>query len=464
MNDLGTGALAEPDIVQRSGVNPSDDEFPSPRSPHACREQSPDAHGADRPLQVSLQTGLTDFDKLRCEWEALESSDDRSAAFFQSYAWCRHVAEIRLARSASRYRLCIGTIRDSDDQLIGIWPLSLQRQGFCWIARSLDAPFGQFAGLLLREPADAAATIMAVARTLKSSGRVDGLHIDGVVEGSPISQGLVACRARVTRSDRSIHLDFREFGTFEDYHRTVATKTRKNLRNALNRMRRDHDVNHNVATNIGLDTHVIARVFDKRLSWMQLGGKTTPAFRDPDFRCLLEAIPSANPAIDLLGFELKTANETISTQWGFRYQHRYYAYMSARSLEFDEFSPGQVHLGMVIKACHELGIQVIELMAPASSYKLKWTKASKRIDDLSLALTPKGYLYLDIWHQKLRKLAKWSYNHVPTRLRRLLVPQAIDAAVCPKTKRPWSRCLPPRKSDSPKDGFKPLSSRQKREI
>lgn len=387
-------------------------------------ERPTNGRGVDLPLQVSLKTDLTNFDELRCEWEALESANGRTAGFFQSYAWCHHVAKIRLARSASRYRLCIVTIRQADDQLIGLWPLSLQRQGFCWIAKSLDAPFGQFAGLLLRESADPGACIAAVASRLKHSGQVDGLHIDRVVEGSPVWQGLVECQARATRSDRAIHLDFREFSSFEDYHRTVATKTRKNLRNAHNRMRRAHAIDHDVATNIGPETQIIAQAFDKRLVWMQLGGKTTPAFRDPDFRALLEAIPVADPAIDLLGFELKTCNETISMQWGFRYQDRYYAFMSARNLDFDEFSPGQVHLGMVIKACHELGIQVIELMAPASSYKLKWTKTGKRIDDFELALSPKGYFYLEVWHQKLRKMMKWGYNNMPPRLRQMLAPQA----------------------------------------
>lgn len=376
-------------------------------------------NATDHSKAAHLELGLDGVKGLRPEWEALEKVSSSTASFFQSYAWCHHVASIRLARSASNYRPCIAHIRDADDCLIGLWPLSIQRQGSCQIAKNLDAPFGQFAGMLLRKPGDAVSCIAAVARELKDVARVDGMQIMRVVKGSPLSNGLIELQGRIERSDQSVYLDFCQFSSFDDYHRTVATKTRKNLRNALNRMRRTHEVEHHVTDDAGKDGDVIARTFDERLTWMELGGKTTPAFRDPDFRPLLKALPKADPAISLLGFELKTTSDAVSTQWGFRYQDRYYAYMSARNLDFDAFSPGQVHLGMVIKACHKLGIDVIELMAPPSEYKLKWTKMGKQIDDFSVTLSPKGFVYLDIWHGKIRKVLKWAFDHFPEGARRI---------------------------------------------
>jgi len=273
--------------------------------------------------------------------------------------------------------------------------------------------------LLLCDLGDATLCVKAIVGGLKEIGNIDGLRIERVPETSPLWKGLTALQGQVIRSDRAVDLDFGEFSSFDDYHRTVATKTRKNLRNALNRMRRAHDVDHRVEADVGSNNHFIAQAFDDRLTWMELGGKTTPAFRDPDFRHLLENLPDADPALELLGFELKTPSQVISTQWGFRYQKSYYAYMSARNLDFDMFSPGQVHLGMVIKACYELGIEVIELMAPASEYKLKWTKATKQIDDFSLTLTPKGFLYLDVWHRKVRQVLKWVFERLPTRARQI---------------------------------------------
>lgn len=398
-----------------------DDSEHAPAVSSTARDSQHAAYAPGHPLKAALETTLAAVEMLRPEWRTLEQASRADAGFFQSYAWCHHVATVRLARrSAARYRLCVVTLRGADNRLIGLWPLSLQREGLCWIARNLDAPFGPFAGILLIDPSEAAACIDAAARALKAASGADGLRIERVVEGSPLWQGLIERKAQIVRSDQAVYLDFRSFGSFEAYHQTVATKTRKNLRNALNRMRRAHDVDHRVTTDVGSESHLIAQAFDERLAWMEVGGKTTPAFRDPGFRPLLEALPAADPPVDLLGFELKTPNDAISTQWGFRHQGHYYAYMSARNLDFDAFSPGQVHLGMVVKACHELGIEVIEMMAPASAYKLKWAKTSKQIDDLSLALSSKGFLYLDLWRRKLRNLVKWGYERIPDWSRRLV--------------------------------------------
>ena len=369
-------------------------------------------------LQLQLDDTLLALERLRPEWEALEQDSKSTPDFFQSYAWCYYVAAMRLRRATSDYRICVATIRQADDRLIGLWPLSIQRQGFCQIARNLDAPFGQFAGLLLHDPQHASICIKTVVDSLKLSGKIDGLQIGGVRETSALSDALHALGARVTRSDLAVDLDFRPFASFDDYHRTVAVKTRKNLRNAKNRLSREYeDISHQVIADVGPESPLIANTFDDRLTWMELGGKTTPAFRDPDFRPLLEGLPKADPPLQLLGFEFKTKSDIISAQWGFRHKNRYYAYMSARNLDFDRFSPGQVHLGMVIKASHDLNIEVIEMMAPASDYKLKWTKATKRLDDVSLTLTPKGFLYLNLWRGNFRKLFKWVFEHIPDRAR-----------------------------------------------
>ena len=76
--------------------------------------------------------------------------------------------------------------------------------------------------------------------------------------------------------------------------------------------------------------------------------------------------------IHLLGFSFASKESALSTQWGFTYLGRYYAYMSGKNSRFDEFSPGRLHLGMVIEACKNRGIDILELMAPASEYKLTW--------------------------------------------------------------------------------------------
>jgi len=81
-------------------------------------------------FRLKFEDSLEGMERLRPEWEALESESGlpTTACFYQSYAWCHHVAAARLRSSKATYQLCIASVRDGDDRLIGLWPLSVQRQ------------------------------------------------------------------------------------------------------------------------------------------------------------------------------------------------------------------------------------------------------------------------------------------------------------------------------------------------
>ncbi len=372
---------------------------------------------SDPCLKVDFLSDLQALARLEKAWETLALGMDEPV-FFQSFQWAHHVAEARLKSTPESWRLCVATIwRDGD--LVGIWPFSLQKTGLCWIAQCLDEPFGQFAGLLRRADLDPAIGVDRVIRELKRQGMASGLKIERVIEGSILHQQLSKNGASIAFSDSSVFLDFRPFDTFETYKKSLRSKTRKNLRNARNRLEREHRIVHEVTTDPDEVATIMAEAFEGRLVWMQENAKTTPAFRDGTFRHLLEMIPKSPVKEQLVGFRLRTGNnETVSAQWGFQHQGRYYAYISARNPAFDSFSAGRVHLGMVLEACWERDIEVVELMAPASDYKLNWTKSLRRIDDFGLPLTPGGYLYLEVWRRHGRTAAKRLYETLPENLRR----------------------------------------------
>src|SRR4051812_39801764 len=133
-----------------------------PAAPGRKRSSRQDERRVKRLLQVELIDDLAHLAQLEDQWEALAARlSDHDAPFFQSHAWSMHVARTRLQRSSQRYRLCVAAVRDAD-RLIGIWPLALQRVSGAWIAKGLDEPFGQFAGVLFENPADIAPGVAAV--------------------------------------------------------------------------------------------------------------------------------------------------------------------------------------------------------------------------------------------------------------------------------------------------------------
>ncbi len=382
--------------------------------------------------RVVFFSDLPAMARLEQAWDAL-ARDAAEPVFFQSFGWVRHVARIKLECAArSSWRLCLATIWIGDE-LVGIWPLALQKAGLCWIAKCLDEPFGQFAGLLRRRDLDPGIGVRTVVQALKHQDIASGLRIERVVEGSQLHQQLLEHGATIAFSDNSVFLDFRPFASYEAYLKSLRAKTRKNLRNARNRLERDHRVRHQITTEPDEIAAIMADTFEGRLVWMQEHAKTAPAFRDATFRHLLDGLRNSPVADQLLGFRLHTENDTISAQWGFVFEKRYYAYISARNPAFDSFSAGRVHLGMVLEACWERDIEVVELMAPRSDYKLNWTKSIRRIDDFGLPLTPGGYLYLEVWRRHGRAMAKRLYETLPDSLRRPLSQATNRNATHPKS-------------------------------
>jgi CelD/BcsL family acetyltransferase involved in cellulose biosynthesis len=67
-----------------------------------------------------------------------------------------------------------------------------------------------------------------------------------------------------------------------------------------------------------------------------------------------------------------------------------------------------------------LGLEVVDLLAPAVRYKLDWTKRTAEIQDYAVPFTWRGRLVLDLWHRRLRPAAKRTFVRLPTGLRQRL--------------------------------------------
>ncbi len=371
-------------------------------------------------LHVEFISSLSHMERLADAWEALNRrQSDHDAPFFQSFAWSSHVARVRLGHSGHRFKLLVATIW-REAELIGIWPLSLQRNAGAWIARSLDDPFGQFAGVVFGSTQDIAPGVAAVVAQLKSEGLADGLQIEGLIAGSALHKALLAVGAILNESNYAVYVDLRPYASVKEFRQSVSAKTRKNLRNLRNRLERTHGFTEQI-----LDEHVqlaplVQHTLTERQEWMARLGKTSPAFRDKDFTAVVTGLVIAS-GINLLGFSICTEEAVASAQWGFVYLGRYYAYLSAKNPAYDAFSPGRMHLGMVIEACLNKGIKLLELMAPAADYKLDWTDRTKRLDVAVLPITLRGRIAIGAnaaWSATW--LRRFSYT-LPSPLRKALI-------------------------------------------
>jgi CelD/BcsL family acetyltransferase involved in cellulose biosynthesis len=347
------------------------------------------------PLTTEFVKDLDGIAKLRPLWDGLMTHHPMQAgAFFQSYGWCRHVAEIRAKSGSTQYKLCIAVVRQ-DNQIVAIWPLSLQKSAMAWIARNLDDPFGQFGGIVIDAAADPTACVSSVIDALRAQHLADGMLIDCVCAGSPLHSALLRLEIGKAASNVAPWINFAPHATFEDYLAFRNKKTRKNMRNALNRLSRLGTVEFITSNDPEQLRRIVADTFLGRIDWLNQMGKSSTAFRDRDFNDLLEQLPD-RPDIGLLGFYLTLDGVSIAGQWGFVHGTTYYAYISARNQAYDECSVGRLHLANVIETCHQRGLTSIELMPPKSDYKLQWTDELRQLDAFTQSFTALGRLDIGV--------------------------------------------------------------------
>jgi CelD/BcsL family acetyltransferase involved in cellulose biosynthesis len=271
--------------------------------------------------------------------------------------------------------------------------------------------------------------VTATLAALTKSRAADALQLDNVIGETPLHRALVACGAQAQMSNVAVYVDMRQSASFEQFAQQVNKKTRKNLRNLLSRLQRTvGEVKHEIELTSSQIAPIIERGFAARLQWMHDQARTSPAFREPDFRTIVSSLHEAI-GIELMGCEFRSPTDVLATQWGFRYAGRYYAYMSGRNPRFEPFSAGRLHLGMVIAACKERGIDVLELMAPAVDYKLTWSDQVRQLYAVSLPFSWKGFVVLRLVEDTLIRGARAAARRLPRPLRkRLLNPLLLNQA------------------------------------
>jgi CelD/BcsL family acetyltransferase involved in cellulose biosynthesis len=243
--------------------------------------------------------------------------------------------------------------------------------------------------------------------------------MEGVTVGSALHRALAKAGAGVSGGQQTVVIDLRPYTTMKDFSQSVNSKTRKNMRNLMNRLRRVHAIEHRIVLDNDAMGPLVRKIFDERFAWLQKNGRTSPAFRDSDFRRIVEILPRVD-GVRLLGLSLETSDATLSAQWGFLCGDRYYAYMSAMNANFFEYSPGRLHLGMVIEYCWEHGVKVLELMPPAVDYKLAWSEEVRQLQTLTSAFTLKGRIALGFSNAVMPALQRTS-RLVPENLRKTII-------------------------------------------
>jgi CelD/BcsL family acetyltransferase involved in cellulose biosynthesis len=361
---------------------------------------------------VTVVRERTDFEALQGEWRELEAATD-AAGIFQSFDWCRAVWDHHLS-NGQPFQPLIVTLRDRG-RLVGILPLQRVRSGLMHIATGFGEPYQQYSTALLSTdaPGDAAERLLDAACRLGC----DGLHLLKVRADSALAPLLASRSAMSSNEDAAPFVDLRPFADFKAYHSTINAKTRKNMRNARNRLGRAGELVHRVLTDPAEIGALVTRVHSGRERWLVDQGLTSRAFRDLSFGALARALAEPRSGMQVMAMSLTLDGRPIADQWGFVFNRRYYAYVATWAPDMEESSPGKLHLEEVIRACHERGIEVADFLMPAVRYKFTWTDKAMPVADYALALSLGAQLQFMLWSGSVRPLLKRIALKLPAAIR-----------------------------------------------
>ncbi|MHA6299420.1 GNAT family N-acetyltransferase [Devosia sp. CAU 1758] len=351
-------------------------------------------------------------------WQGLERYGNGSN-LFQSLGWAQAIFDFEAARENEDFDPVIAMIEDGQ-RLVGILPLERVNTG----ARTLLVPLGhayaQIADVLLDPDTDPAAAVTRLLRIAIAKAPSDGVSLLKVRDGSALALGLPKTRVRTGEALGAPYVALDAFPDFASYFSTVRPKTRKNMRNARNRLERDGPVHHQVVVRPSEQVALIERTLGGRADRLKEQGLTSRAFRDGDFTAFCKSLVGRSD-LNVLAFSLTHNEKPLAEQWGFVHGERYYAFVASRDFSHSDESPGKLHLGEIIQACAERGLKGCDLGVPVMPYKLTFATETVALHDYALPITPRGWVMIRLWDRWLRPGLKRLVLAMPAGLRARLM-------------------------------------------
>lgn len=365
-------------------------------------------------LRVDIVQTREAFDALASQWEALESEVD-GAVLFQGSGWARAIFDFEAGRGNGGFEPIIATLSNGL-RLVAVLPLERIRGKTSTVLAPLGHAFSQYSDALIADGIDAPAAIDRLIAAAISAAPCDAVRFLKVRSDSVLARAMPANHIVTGSEEGAPYVALSGFADYAAYFQTIKAKTRKNMRNARNRLEREGELTHHVAATADEQLGVIERTLSGRAGRLKDQGLSSRAFRDGAFAEFCAALPGRTD-MPILAMSLRHQDEAIAEQWGFVHKQRYYAFVASRDFSNSDESPGKLHLGEVIHACADRGLVGADLMVPVMPYKLTWATEVVSVRDYALPVTPRGMLLLQLWDKRLRPWLKQAVLNMPKGLR-----------------------------------------------
>ncbi|MFE1600633.1 GNAT family N-acetyltransferase [Methylobacterium sp. ID0610] len=348
-----------------------------------------------------------DLAHLEKPWRDLEAR--AGGTVFQSYDWCR--AWIEANREVGhRERLHLLSLY-AGDRLVLVMPLALRRLGPFKVLHMLGEPATQYGDWLVEPGPNRETWIAGAWETLMGLRGVDALILKGVRDDAAIAPLLASrCGGRVTRREESPLSDFRPDAAGGPM-RPRSGRTRSTLR------RHQRDLAEHGAVTIELVRDPAERVAAMRealrlkQAWITRTRRISAGYAHPANALFLEKL-AAGP--DFLVARISTGSETAALEAGTLRDGCYASLVQSYDERFAAHGPGRLLFWWMVEHAAEIGIEVLDFLAPAYPHKREWANAAMPVSDYVVPLRPGGYGTLAYVRHLRPRLKQWA-----ERLRRL---------------------------------------------
>jgi CelD/BcsL family acetyltransferase involved in cellulose biosynthesis len=367
------------------------------------------------PVTYDIVTTRAGFDDLEADWTALFDRAGRGDQMFLSFNWLWHWAN---HYHSVNDRLAIVTARRGG-RLIMVLPLTIERVAGMIQLAFMGAPVSQYGDLLVDDVADRNVVLQGAWAHLLARQRFDIVRLAKVRDDASIAPLLTSIGFTVTASEEAPYIALSDCASIADYETRSSSKHRKNRRRQLRRIEERGPLRIRRLSGTSEARDAVRLAMTLKRAWLNEKALVSKAFKDQRIDgFFMDAVGSTTRPCGVEISMLESNGECGDANISVTCKGRRAVHILAYNLKFDKLGVGNHHLHSAITDAHAEGIQTYDFLAPRHAYKMDWADTTLMVRDHSLAMSPLGRLYVDLYVARIRESVKRNIARLPGGLRR----------------------------------------------
>lgn len=387
-------------------------------TPHTQRSQLSALSPGRARLCFEIVDNLERFQELQSAWDDLTKRDGKPHHVFQQHNWLSYWCSHFLVSPQHSLAVIVGWRRG---RLRFAWPLICESRMGCTIARFMGAPVNQYSDVLIARDEDIGEVLPQAFDILTGELGCHLLMAPHLREDAHMLPALRVGNARPCAEVESPVINLAGIASPDELAAKLNASSRKSRKRRRRRLAEKGAVRLRVAQ-LGQEAEgLVCKAFAFKTAWFTKHSIVSNAFTDPRFKPFwLDVASGRLGESGLHASALEIDGRPVAVELGLRFKGRHFAHIGAFDLEFEDCSPGQAQLDLIIADCIKDGVTSYDLLPPGSSYKNRLASQSIPVSDFVIPLSRLGAALDGTGITQAPRIAKAVINRLPSGARTML--------------------------------------------